>query len=371
MSAAEHRIDKTVLASGAASPASSETDEPTPLRTSGRPPGYSLFECLRSPAVRAAIAERYGTPDVLRFVDLPTPSPAPDEVLVRLHATTVNRTDLGVLTGSPVLARLAYGLTRPKYPVLGNEFAGVVVAAGGAVTRFEVGDRVFGWDGARFGCHAEYKVVREDRLIARIPPGIGFEQAAAGNEGACYAMSNLRFGGIEEPGKRVLVYGATGAIGSAAVQLATHFGAEVTAVCSTDHLELVRMLGARHVLDYTSDILPPPGAQFEIVFDAVGKTTYRTWKTAIVPGGVYVASDAGPGWRNLPLAVWSRFAGQHSVAMALPSHSQEQVWFFGQLMEAGEFRPLHDRTYPFDAIGDAFRYVATGEKVGNVAISMM
>lgn len=307
---------------------------------------------------------------MVRIVDLPTPIPAPYEVLVRVHATTVNRTDLGVLTGSPVFARLIYGLTRPKHPVLGNEFAGVVDSVGEAVAGFAVGDRVFGWDDARFGCHAEYKSVRQDRLIAHIPVGVDFEVAAAGNEGACYAMSNLRFGGIEEPGKRVLVYGATGAIGSAAVQLAAHFGAEVTAVCSTDHLETVRGIGAAHVVDYTTDVLPPPGARFDIVFDAVGKTTYRTWKPVLAAGGVYVASDAGPGWRNLPLALWSRFAGEHRVAMALPAHSQEQVRFFGELMDAGEFRPLHDRTYPFDAITDAFRYVATGEKVGNVVISM-
>lgn len=307
---------------------------------------------------------------MIRIVDVPAPSPAPDEVLVRIHASTVNRTDLGVLTGSPAMARMIYGLTKPKYPVLGNEFAGVVVAAGDDVARFAVGDRVFGWDGGRFGCHAEYKAVRQDRLIAHIPIGIGFEQAAAANEGACYAMSNLRFGGIEEPGKRVLVYGATGAIGSAAVQLAAHFGAEVTAVCGPDHLGLVRELGAAQVLDYTSDTLPPPSALFDIVFDAVGKTTYRTWRPAIVPGGVYVASDAGPGLRNLPLALWSRFAGEHRVAMALPAHSQDQVRLFGELLEAGEFRPLQDRTYPFDAIVDAFRYVATGEKIGNVVISM-
>jgi len=320
--------------------------------------------------VRAAIAERYGTPDVIRFVDLPVPLPAPGEVLVRIHATTVNRTDLGVLTGSPAIARLFYGPTRPKHPVLGNEFAGVVEAVGDDVTGFAVGERVFGFDDARFGCHAEYKAVRDDRLIAHMPVGFDFEEAAPGNEGACYAFSNLRIGGIEEPGKRVLVYGATGAIGSAAVQLAAYFDAEVTAVCATEHVDLVRALGAAHVVDYTADTLPPPGALYDIVFDAVGKTTYRTWKQAIVPGGVYVASDAGPGSRNLPLALWSRLAGDHRVAMALPAHSQERVRFFQGLMEAGEFRPLHDRTYPFDGIVDAFRYVATGEKVGNVVISM-
>jgi NADPH:quinone reductase-like Zn-dependent oxidoreductase len=329
-----------------------------------------LVRCLRSFAVRAAIAERYGSPDVIRLVDLPVPLPAPDEVLVRIHATTVNRTDLGVLTGSPPIARLFYGLTRPKHPVLGNEFAGVVEAVGDDVTGFAVGERVFGSDDARFGCHAEYKAVRDDRLIADMPVGFDFEDAAPGNEGASYALSNLRLGGIEEPGKRVLVYGATGAIGSAAVQLAAHFDAEVTAVCATEHVDLVRTLGAAHVVDYTADTLPPPGALYDIVFDAVGKTTYRTWKQAIVPGGVYVASDAGPGWRNLPLALWSRFAGDHRVAIALPTHSQERVRFFRGLMEAGEFRPLHDRTYPFDGIVDAFRYVATGEKVGNVVISM-
>ncbi len=307
---------------------------------------------------------------MIRFVELPVPVPAVDEVLVRIHATTVNRTDLGVLSGSPAFARLFYGLTKPKHPVLGNEFAGVVEAVGDDVTGLAVGERVFGWDDARFGCHAEYKVVRHDRLIAHMPAGFDFEGAAPGNEGACYAFSNLRFGGIEEPGKRVLVYGATGAIGSAAVQLAVHFDADVTAVCATEHLDLLRGLGAVHALDYTTDTLPPPGAVYDIVFDAVGKTTYRTWKPAIAPGGFYVASDFGPGWRNLPLALWSRFVGDHRVAIALPAHSQERVRFFRDLMESGEFGPLHDRTYPFEDIVDAFRYVATGQKVGNVVISM-
>jgi NADPH:quinone reductase-like Zn-dependent oxidoreductase len=307
---------------------------------------------------------------VIRFADLPVPVPAADEVLVRIHATTVNRTDLGVLSGSPAVARLFYGLTKPKHPVLGNEFAGVVEEVGDEVTGFAVGERVFGFDDARFGCHAEYKAVRNDRLIAHMPDGFDFEGAAPGNEGASYAFSNLRFGGIEEPGKRVLVYGATGAIGSAAVQLAAHFDADVTAVCATQHVDLVRGLGAVDVLDYTTDTLPRPGTLYDIVFDAVGKTTYRTWKPAIASGGFYVASDAGPGWRNLPLALWTRFAGDHRVAIALPSHSQERVRFFRELMEAGKFRPVHDRTYPFEHIVDAFRYVATGQKVGNVVISL-
>ena len=357
-------------------PTVARTQLPSPITFGARRPGgITSVPRLQgvstiAHSVRAAIAERYGAPDVIRFADVATPSPAPDEVLVRIHAATVNRTDLGVLTGSPAIARAVYGLRRPKYPVLGNEFAGVVEATGDNVTTFAIGDRVFGWDGARFGCHAEYKTVRETRLVAHIPDGIAFEEAAAGNEGACYALSNLRFGGIEEPGKRVLVYGATGAIGSAAVQLAAHFGAEVTAVCATPHMGLVRELGATEVLDYTTDTLPPPGARFDIVFDAVGKTSYRAWKAAIVTGGAYVASDAGPGWRNLPLAVWSRFAGDHRVAMALPSHSQEQVRFFARLLESGAFRPLHDRTYPFDGIVEAFEYVATGEKVGNVVIAI-
>lgn len=320
--------------------------------------------------MRALAAPRYGSPDVLRFVNVPQPVPAADEVLIRVEATTVNRTDLGVLVGRPHFARLAYGLTSPKHPILGCEFAGTIEGVGDDVSLFKLGDRVFGFDDARFGSHARYKVMRERSLIERIPEGVSFQEAAPASEGACYSMNIIRKGGIDRAGGRVAVYGATGSIGSAAVQLAKHFGATVTAVGDTGRLELMRSLGADRVLDYTQDQVPPTGGTYDVVIDAVGKTSYFQWRSAIAPDGSFLASDLGRGWQNLPLAMWTRIFGGRQVAMPLPRNTKDDIALFGTLMKSGAFRPVVGRVYPFDEIIDAFRHVAAGEKTGNVVIAM-
>jgi NADPH:quinone reductase-like Zn-dependent oxidoreductase len=319
--------------------------------------------------MRALVCPRYGSPDLLEFREVPKPVPGEGEVLVEIHATTVNRTDYGVLRGTPVLVRLFYGVTRPRSPILGNEYAGTIEAVGDGVKSFAVGDRVFGYNDATFGAHAEYITARETGLVAEMPAGSSFTEFAAANEGVHYALRCLRAAGVGE-GDRILVYGATGAIGSAAVQLARHFGAEVTAVCGTAHVDLVRSLGADHVIDYTKDELPVPGVTYDVVMDAVGKTSYRRWKNAIVPGGWYLTTDLKPMIPGLLLIAWTRFFGERRVVLPLPKHSQETVVLFRELIEAGDFRPVIDRVYPFDEIVDAFRYVATGQKVGNVVVTM-
>lgn len=319
--------------------------------------------------MRALVAPGYGTADILEFRDVPEPTPRSGEVLVRIRATTVNRTDHGVLVGTPFFARAFYGLARPRNPILGNEFAGTVEAVGDEVTVLAVGDRVFGYNDSTFGAHAEYITARASGLVAPMPEGTSFIEAAPANEGVHYALSSLRWANVRS-GDRVVVYGATGAIGSAAVQLAKHFGAEVTALCGTDHLDLVRSLGADHVLDYTKDEFPAPGATYDVVMDAVGKSSYRRWKPAIVPGGCYVSTDLKPMIPSLFLIAWTRFFGDRRVALPLPKHSHDTVALFEELIRVGEFRPLIDRVYPFDEIVDAFRYVATEHKVGNVVVTM-
>ena len=320
--------------------------------------------------MKALVAPGYGSPDVLRFENVREPVPAADEVLIRVEATTVNRTDLGVLVGRPLFARLIYGLTRPKQPILGCEFAGIIEAVGADVSLFELGDRVFGFDDARFGAHARYKVMRAKSLIGRIPERVSFEEAAPASEGACYSMNIIRSGGIDRAGGRVAVYGATGSIGSAAVQLAKHFGATVTAVGDTGRLELMRSLGADRVIDYTREHLPPAGETYDVVIDAVGKTSYLRWRSAIASEGSFLATDLGRGWQNIPLAVATRFFGRRRVAMPTPRNSKDDIVFFGTLLESGEFRPVVSRVYPFDEIIDAFRHVATGNKTGNIVITM-
>lgn len=321
--------------------------------------------------MKAVVNTKYGSPDdVLRIEDVPTPVPKDDEVLVKIHATTVNRTDYGILTAKPFITRLFYGLTRPKNTILGNEFAGTIEAVGKDVTSFTVGDKVFGYDDTTFGAHAQYKAVSAAGLLATMPANTSYEEAAPGNEGVHYALSILRRGKIHKGGKRVVIYGATGAIGSAAVQLAKYFGADVTAACNTENIELVKSLGADDVIDYTKDDFPKRGQTYDVVVDAVGKTSYFVWRPVLAPGGLYLASDWGPFAQNLPLALGTSVFGKHRVVMPLPKHSQHDVVFFKELIEAGDFRPVIDRRYSFEQIVEAYRYVATGQKTGNVVITV-
>ena len=267
--------------------------------------------------MRAVVHDRYGPPDVLRFEEVERPVPKEDEVLVRVRATTVNRTDCGFRAGKPFIVRFFSGLTRPRATVLGNEFAGVVEAIGSEVRSFEVGDRVFGYHDDRFGAHAEYLSISESKPLATMPEGLTFEEVAPSTEGSHYALSFIRAAKIEA-GQDVLVYGATGAIGSAAVQLLIALGANVTAVCSTESVELVQGLGAERVIDYTVKDFTEDWESYDVVLDAVGKSSFSQCKPLLRPTGLYLSSDLGPRSQNPILALITPILGVKRVKFSIP-----------------------------------------------------
>jgi NADPH:quinone reductase-like Zn-dependent oxidoreductase len=319
--------------------------------------------------VKAAVNARYGPPEVVRVVEVDKPVIGGHEVLVRVHATTVNRTDCGLRTAKPFVTRLLTGLIRPRATILGNEFAGVVEEVGDGVTAFARGDRVFGFSARRFGAHAEYLAMPDDGPIATMPDNAGFEQAAAASEASHYALTCIT-GAKIRGGHHVLVYGATGGIGSAAVQLLTSMQVHVTAVCATQHVDLVASLGADKVVDYQTTDFTRDRQSYDVVFDAVGKTTLWRCRRLLKPRGVFVSTDVGPMGQNLLLIPLTALLPGKRVIIPVKPHSQDQVRHFRQLIETGQFTPVIDRVYPLDQIVDAYRYVDTGQKIGNVVISI-
>ena len=318
--------------------------------------------------MRAAVAARYGSPDVLKICDVLKPAPATGEVLIRVHAATVNRTDCGELRPRG-LGRLLFGLLRPRRAIFGMDVAGVVEAVGAGVTAFKPGDRVFGMcPFSSNGAHADYVCVPENGPIALMPAGAPFDEAVV-CEGAYYADSGLKQFHVG-PGHRILIYGASGAIGSAAVQLAKAYGAEVTAVVPTRHVELARSLGADSVIDHTAEDFSRIGERFDFVFEAVGKTSYFRHRRLLKPKGVFMATDIGPRGQYLPLLIWSAIVRNNRVLVPLPPRASARAFveFLKARMAAGQFRAVIDRSYPLDAIADAYRYVETGQKAGIVVI---
>jgi len=319
--------------------------------------------------MKAAVQTRYGRPDVVRISEVEKPTPKHNEVLVKVHATTVNRTDCACRAAKPFFMRFFTGLIRPRATVLGNEFSGVVAAVGGGVTSFKVGDRVFGYNEGPFGAHAEYMAIPEDGSLATMPVNVTYEEAAPSTEGSHYALTHIRAAKIQN-GQDVLVYGATGAIGSAAVQLLKSLGANVTAVCDTDNLEMVRGLGANKVIDYTTEDFTNDEQAYDVVLDSVGKSSFSQCKRLLKPDGIYISSELGPAAQNPFLALIAPIHGGKKVMFPIPKHDQEMVRFFKDLIESGDFKPVIDRTYPLDQIVEAYRYVETGQKIGNVVISL-
>jgi len=319
--------------------------------------------------MKAAVHTRYGPPTVVRIQDVDPPSAGPDDLLIKVHATTVNRTDCAYRAGKPVPLRVVYGLGRPRATILGNEFAGQVVAVGRGVTRFALRDRVFGYNEGRFGAHAEYLVMPQDGPLTTIPTDLGYEQAAPSIEGSHYALSLVRAATVG-PGQDVLVNGATGGIGSAAVQLAKGLGATVTGVCGSAHLEVVRGLGADHVIDYTTADFTKGGRSYDVVIDAVGKSSFGACKSILRDRGSYLSSELGPFWQNPVLALVTPLLRGRKVLFPIPRQNQEIVEYLKGLMQAGTFRPLIDRHYRLDEIVEAYRYVDSGQKIGNVVIDV-
>jgi len=316
--------------------------------------------------MRAVVHDRYGPPEVLRLAEVERPVPDDDQVLVRIHTTTVTRTDCGLRSAEYFISRCFTGLLRPKQKTLGIELAGVVEEVGGSVTEFEVGDEVFG---VKTGAHAEYVCVRESGAIAHKPAGVTFEEAAVVCDGAALALACLSKAGPLE-GKRVLVYGASGSVGTAAVQLAKYFGADVTAVCNTKHLELVRSLGADRAIDYTREDFTRNGETYDLVFDAVGKHSFRRCRRSLKSGGIFLETDLGFMWHVPVLALLTRWLGDKRVALGMTRYTKKDVLFLKKLVEAGKYRPVIDRSYPLEQVVEATKYVETGQKTGNVVLTV-
>jgi NADPH:quinone reductase-like Zn-dependent oxidoreductase len=316
--------------------------------------------------MRAVVCPGYGPPDRLEIREVDPPRPGDDDVLVRVQATTVNRTDDGILRGKPWFARLAIGLTRPRQQVMGTEFAGYVAGTGAKVTDLSVGDAVFGF---HVGTQAQYLTMPASGPLAKIPAGMTPAEAAPTSEGAHYALSCLEKIDVG-PGHRVLVYGATGAIGSAAVQLLKHRGVTVTAVCDDRGIDLARSLGADAVIDYTAEDFTQTAERFDAVIDAVGKTRFARCRPLLEPGGAYLTTDLGPRGENLLLIVLTRWFGDHRVRLPIPTDARAHVHLVAELLAGGHLRPVVDRTYTLDRIVDAYRYVESEQKLGTVVVTV-
>jgi NADPH:quinone reductase-like Zn-dependent oxidoreductase len=323
--------------------------------------------------MKAIVYERYGSPEVLQLKETEKPAPKNHEVLIRTHATTVTSADwrvrsLEVPAGFGILIRLALGISRPRQPILGTELAGVVESVGRDVGRFKVGDKVFAFSDAAMGCYVEYKCMPEDGAVALIPSSLTFDQAAALSFGGLTALDFFRRGKLQR-GEKVLVNGASGGVGTAAVQLARHFGADVTGVCSSANVELVRHLGARHVIDYTREDFTQNGETYDVIVDTTGTAPFSRSKASLKEGGRLLMVLAG--LPDMLLAPWmAKMGNKSAIAGPAAAGCAEDLRFLAGLAEAGEFQPVIERRYPFDQIVEAHRHVDTGRKKGNIVITL-
>jgi NADPH:quinone reductase-like Zn-dependent oxidoreductase len=323
--------------------------------------------------VKAIVYTHYGPPEVLQLRELDKPVPADDEVLVRVHATTVTAGDYRI-RGFDVPAefwlpaRLGFGVLGPRKQIPGSEFAGEIEAVGKAVTRFKVGDQVFGIDGNGFGAYAEYTCRPETAVLAHKPRGISCEEAAAVPFGALTALHFLRDKGNLQRGQKVLVYGASGGVGTAAVQLARHFGASVSAVCSSANLDLVRSLGAERVFDYTREDVTESGERYDIIFDTVGKMSFTRCRKLLEERGLFLATVF-----RLPQLVqmlWTSVSGGRKIICSVAPERASDLVFLAELIDAGAIRPVIDRRYTLEQAAEAHRYAEQGHKKGNVVITV-
>jgi 2-desacetyl-2-hydroxyethyl bacteriochlorophyllide A dehydrogenase len=316
--------------------------------------------------MKAAVYSRYGPPEVVQIKDVATPAPKDNEVLVRIHATTVCAADWRLRRADPVLVRLFNGLWRPTRNVLGMEFAGTIESVGRNVARFRAGDDVFGSTGMKFGAHAEYVCLPQDGAVATKPAAMTHDEAAAVLFGAISALHFLRKAKIQS-GQKVLIYGASGSVGTCAVQLAKHFGAHVTGVCSTTNLQLVKSLGADAVVDYTREDFSRAGRVYDMVFDTVGKSGFSRSMKSLKRGGCYVLV-AGPLSSSTLGAMWASITGSAKVIGGVARLAEGDLSFVKGLIEGGQLRTVIDRRYPLEQIAEAHRYVEAGHKKGNVVV---
>ncbi len=319
--------------------------------------------------MKAIIQTRYGPPEVLQLKEVPKPTPKDNEVLIKVYTTTVNRTVCGFRSAEYFISRFFSGLLKPNNQIRGNEFAGVIEGLGKDVKSFKPGDKVFGYNDTTLGAHAEYMTIAEDASITTMPESITYEEAAPITEGAHYALCDIRAANIKR-GQKVLINGATGAIGSAAVQLITWFGAEVTAVCNTKNVALVKSLGAHEVIDYTQQDFTKLNTQFDVVFDAVGKSSFGKCKPILKKKGIYMSTELGYLSQNPFLALITPWLGGKKVLFPIPTISKKDIEFLKELVETKKFKPVIDRSYPLEETIEATRYVETRQKTGNVVITV-
>lgn len=320
--------------------------------------------------MKAAIHTKYGPPEVVQVKEIDRPIPKEKEVLIKVHASSVNRTDCGFRSAEYFVSRFFSGLFRPKYTTLGSEFAGVVEEIGSQVTAYKIGDEIYGFNDHRFGGHAEYMTISEEGAIGFKPTNISFDQAGVLSEGSHYALVDIRAARVKS-GDKVLVNGATGAIGSAAVQLLKHFGAEVTAVANTRNLDLVKSLGADRVIDYQTEDFTKCGEKFSFIFDAVGKSSFGKCKPLLTKKGIYISTELGKGGQNIFLALFTPLFRGRKLLFPIPLPKKEDIVFIGELTESGAFAPVIDRTYGLEEIVEAYRYAETGEKTGNLVLKIV
>ena len=311
----------------------------------------------------------YGTPEVLQLKDIPKPVPKENELLIRVHATTVNRTDCGILTGKPYIIRAFTGLFKPRDLVPGTDFAGQIEAIGKKVKTFQVGDRVWGLHDEGLASQAEYMTIREDKAVTQIPENIAYKEAVACAEGAHYAYNFMNKFNIDNNSK-VLVNGATGAIGSAAIQLLKYFGATITAVGNTKNIALIKSLGADKVYDYQKEDFTQDTERYHFVLDAVGKSTFAKCKPLLLPNGIYVSSELGPNAQNLYLPLITKLKGGKRVIFPIPKSCNRSILFMTDLLKKQKFKSVIDRAYSIEQVAEAYNYVLTGNKTGNVILSM-
>lgn len=320
--------------------------------------------------MEAIVYTKYGPPEVVKLMEVPQPIQKDNEILVKVYSSTVNRTDSGFRSAEYFISRFWSGLLRPKHQILGCEFAGVIEEIGQRVTTFKKGDKVFGFNDKTFGGHAEYLTIAETDAVATIPEGFSFDEAAAISEGAHYALVDIRAAKVER-GQKVLVYGATGAIGSAAVQLLKHFGAIVTAVCNTKNVELVKSLGADTVIDYQTQDFTKTEDTFEFIFDAVGKSSFGQCKPLLTEKGIYISTELGKNGENIFYALTTPLWGGKKLLFPIPTITRQDVLFLKELAQKGEFKPVIDRKYNLDQIVEAYKYVESGQKTGNIVLKLI
>jgi NADPH:quinone reductase-like Zn-dependent oxidoreductase len=322
--------------------------------------------------MKALVYKKYGPPSVLQLKEIENPIPKCDEILVRVHATSVNRTDCATIRAKPFFLRIVTGLFSPKRQIPGTEFSGEVEAIGGNVLSFKVGDRVFGFNDEGTLSHAQYLIARENTVLS-IPKDLTYEAAAVSFEGAHYAYNFINKVSLKK-GNKVLVNGATGAIGSAAVQLLKNYDVDITAVCATKNIDLVKSLGANRVIDYTKSDFTKDKTRYDFVFDTVGKSSFFKCKQSLKPGGAYISSDLGYLWQNLLLPlitpVIKLFLGNKKSVFPTPIDIMGSMLLIKKLIEQGRFNAVIDRVYPLEQIIEAYEYVEKGHKTGNVVIKV-